>query len=188
MKERITVTVVSIIGKSTDKALEEIILSQLSKTYKVTYIKNKSLVQTGNGYDIVVADSTELKSLYIPECIIVMKNDGIIPKIPLPEKSIIIVNSDNTNQLIELKNTKLNVITCGAHGGTAGEKDTMGCSSITEDSIVVSLNREITAFSGRQIQPLEVPLKLEKMPKDIYYPIAFTALRLILDDFNLTNL
>jgi hypothetical protein len=177
-------TVVSVIGKSTDKCLEEIILSQLSKSYRVTYIKNKSLVQNGQGYDIVVADSTELKSLYIPECIIILKNDGLVPTIPLPEKSIVIVNSENTEQLMALKNTSLTVITCGS-----SEKDTLCYSSITADSsdsdcIVISLNREITAFSGRKIQPLEIPLKLEKMPKDVYYPIAFTALRLILDDFN----
>ncbi|MCL2036183.1 MAG: hypothetical protein FWG83_02200 [Oscillospiraceae bacterium] len=171
--------IVCIIGKSTDRVLEEIILSRLSKTYRVTYIKNKSLVQAGKGYEIIVSDFTELKSLYLPECIIIMKNDGVVPAIPLPEKSIIIVNSDNTDQLIRLKNTNLNVITCGVN-----DKDTLSYSSSGADCIVTSLNREITAFSGRKIQPLEIPLKLEKMPKDIYYPIAFTALRLILDDFN----
>jgi len=172
-------TVVNVIGSAKDRALEEIILSQLSKSYRVTYIKNKSLVQTGQGYDIVVADSAELKSLYVSECIIVMKNDGVIPDIPLPEKSIIIASSDCNEQLLALKNSSLNVITCGSN-----EKDTLCYSSLTSDSIVISLNREITAFSGRKIQPLEIPLKLEKMPKDVYYPIAFTALRLILDDFN----
>jgi hypothetical protein len=172
-------TVVSVIGKSTDKSLEEIILSQLSKSYRVTYIKNKSLVQTGSGYEIVVADTPELKSLYVPECIIIMKTGGLIPDIPLPEKSIIIANSEELEQLKALKNSNLNVLTCGSN-----EKDTLCYSSLTSDSIVISLNREITAFSGRKIQPLEIPLKLEKMPKDIYYPIAFTALRLILDDFN----
>jgi len=176
-------TIVSVIGKSTDKALEEIILSQLIKTYQVTYIKNKSLVQAGSGYEIIVCDTPELKSLYINECIIVLKNGGLVPEIPLPEKSIIIASSENLEQLKALKNTNLNVITCGVN-----EKDTLSCSSITTDSVVISLNRQITAFSGRKIQPLEIPLRLEGMPpktfNDVYYPIAFTALRLILDDFN----
>ncbi|MCL2071075.1 MAG: hypothetical protein FWH07_02445 [Oscillospiraceae bacterium] len=173
-------TVVSVIGKPSDKCLEEIILSRLSKSYRVTYIKNKSLVQTGRGYDIVVSDTTELRSLYIPECIIILKSDAdIVPTIPLPEKSIIIANSKNIGQLMALKKSCLNVITCGS-----SEKDTLCYSSITSDSIVISLNREITAFSGRKIQPLEIPIGLEKMPKDVYYPIAFTALRLVLDDFN----
>jgi hypothetical protein len=172
-------TVVYTVGKSTDKTLEEIILSQLTKSYRVTYIKNKSLVQAGIGYEIVVADSSEIKSLYIPECIIIMKSDGAVPQIPFPEKSIIIANSECTSQLVALKNSRLNVITCGI-----SEKDTLSYSSLTADSMVISLNREITAFSGRKIQPLEIPLKMDKLPKDIYYPIAFTALRLILDDFN----
>jgi len=176
-------SIVYVVGKSSDKALEEIILSRLVESYRVTYVKNKSLVRAGKGYEIVVADSSEIKSLYVDECIIILKNGGIVPKIPLPEKSIIIVNSENTEQLVDLKNSGHSVITCGS-----SERDTLCCSSIGIDSVVVSLNREITAFSGRKIQPLEVPLKLDKMPKDIYYPIAFTALRLILDDFNLTNI
>ena len=172
-------TVVYIIGKGKDKSLEEIILSQLSKSYRVTYIKNKSLVQCGQGYEIVVAEASEIKSLYIRECIIIMKSGGIVPEIPLPEKSIIIVNSENTEQLAALKNANQGVVTCGS-----SEKDTLCYSSFTGDSIVISLNREIIAFSGRRIQPLEIPLKLDKVPKDVYYPIAFTALRLILDDYN----
>jgi len=172
-------TVVYTIGKDNDKCLEELILSQLSKTYQVTYIKNKSLVQEGAGYEIVVADFAELKSLYVSECIIVMKSGGIVPEIPLPERSIIIVNSENAEQIAALKGVNRRVITCGA-----SEKDTLSYSSFTADSIVISLNREITAFSGRKILPLEIPVKFEKEPKDAYSPIAFTALRLILDDFN----
>ena len=175
-------TTVSIIGKATDKGFEELILGKLIKSYRITYIKNKSLVQAGKGYEITVADMQELKSLYIHECIIIMKNDGVVPTIPLPEKSIIIVNSENVEQLTALKNTGATVLTCGV-----GDKDTLSCSSLTSDSITISLNREITAFSGRSILPLEIPVKLKKspkMPRDVYYPIAFTALRLILDDFN----
>jgi len=172
-------TVVYIIGKGKDKGLEELILSQLSKSYQVTYIKNKSLVQAGAGYEIVVADFSELKSLYVSECVIIMKSGGIVPEIPLPEKSIIIANSENAEQIAALKSVDSRVITCGA-----GEKDTLSYSSFTADSIVISLNREITAFSGKKIQPLEIPLRFEKEPKDVYSPIAFTALRLVLDDFN----
>ncbi|MCL1832358.1 MAG: hypothetical protein FWG45_05545 [Oscillospiraceae bacterium] len=176
-------TVINVIGKASDKALGEIILSQLSNSYRVTYIKSKSLVQEGNGYEIVVADFTELKSLYAPECFIVLKNGGAVPRIPLPEKTIIVVNSENIDQLNALRGVGCTVITCGA-----SVKDTLSCSSYgfadDDNSVMVSLNREVTAFSGRKIQPLEIPLKLPKLPKDVYYAIAFTAIRLILDDFN----
>ena len=45
------------------------------------------------------------------------------------------------------------------------------------------MNREVTAFSGKKIQPLEIPLEIP-MGADIYSVIAFTALRILLDDFN----
>jgi hypothetical protein len=170
-------TVVNIIGTPKDRVLEELILAQLSKSYRVTYIKSKSLVQAGHGYEIVVADFAELKSLHAPECIIVLKNGGIVPEIPLPEKTIMIANSENIDQLIALRNVGCTVITCGV-----SEKDTLSCTSVSSDGIVASLNREIIAFSGRAILPLEIPVS--SSCRDCYYPLAFTALRLILDDFN----
>ena len=170
-------TTVYVIGQSSDNCLEKLILSQLTRTYRVTYVKNKSLVQEGIGYNVLVADFTELKSLYVPECIIVLKNGGLVPQISLPKKCMFVANSEETNKLAGYSN----VITCGV-----SSRDTLCCSSMTEKSVVVSLNREITAFSGRKIRPLEVPLKLDPAVavKDVYYPMAFTALRLLLDDFN----
>jgi hypothetical protein len=174
-------TAINVIGSPSDKTLEEIILARLTQTYRVTYVKNKSLVSAGTGYDIVVADFAELKSLYVPECLIVLKPDAKSicggAQIPLPDKTIIIANAENSAQLASLKNIGCTVVTCGS-----SEKDTMSCSSVSFDGIVASLNREITAFSGRTILPLEVPISGE--PKDLYCLLAFTALRLILDDFN----
>ena len=109
-------TVVNVIGTPKDKALEEIILSQLIKTYRVTYIKSKSIVAAGEGYEIVVADFAELKSLYVPECLMILKNGCTVPTIPLPEKTIIIANADNPTQLAALKNVGCTVITCGMIG------------------------------------------------------------------------
>ncbi|MCL2754606.1 MAG: hypothetical protein FWD35_02665 [Oscillospiraceae bacterium] len=172
-------TTINIIGRESDKALEELILTQLTQTYRVTYVKNKSLVQAGQGYELLIADFTELKSLFVPQCLLIMKNGGSVPNISFPESTIVVASSDNREQLLALKDLKCTVITCGG-----SEKDTLSCSSYGSNALMVSLNREIVAFSGRSILPLEMPLKLCKSPKDIYYPLAFTALRLILDDFN----
>ncbi|MCL1880991.1 MAG: hypothetical protein FWF76_02300 [Oscillospiraceae bacterium] len=185
-------TIVNVIGDNSDTAFSELVLLQLSCSYRVTYINENSIIQSGNGYEVVIAEFQELKCLNAPECIIVMKADGIVPSLfqtELPSKCIIIANSENAEQLSALKEVDCTVITCGI-----SEKDTLSCSSygslyVTDihdaqnSSLMVSLNREITAFSGRTVQPLEMPLKVTSS-ENIYYTLALTALRLILDDFN----
>ena len=77
-----------------------------------------------------------------------------------------------------LKSSGCHTITCGFR-----KTDTFSYSSLSDDGVVVTLNRELTAFSGKNIQPLEIPVELHK-GTDIYSVIAFTALRVMLDDFN----
>jgi hypothetical protein len=145
----------------------------------VTYIKEDSVSRAGKGYDILVFDSPHLGIIELDECIIVMKDYGDVPGVVLPEKSIVIANSENNEQLKHLKTFKQRVITCGKSG-----RDTFSYTSLTHDGIVISLNREITAFSGKKIEPLEIPVKFTSTPDNVYDTIAYTALRLVLDDYD----
>jgi len=172
-------TTVFLIGDPADTGLESLIKSNLTNTYSVTYIKDSSVSRMGKGYDILVLDSVHLGVLELDECIIVMKDFGEVPAALLPEKSIVIANSGNSEQLGRLEAFKQRVISCGKGG-----RDTFSYTSLTSDGIVISLNREITAFSGKKIQPLEIPVKFTSMPDNVYDTIAYTALRLVLDDYD----
>ncbi|MCL1823456.1 MAG: hypothetical protein FWG44_04570 [Oscillospiraceae bacterium] len=178
-------TTVFLIGENDDTGLEILVKSNLTNTYSVTYIKGNSISEAGKGYDVLVLDSPALEAAELGECIIVMKSRGEVPAVSLPEKSIVIVNSENTEQLNALEAYGRQVITCGKD-----RRDTLSYTSLTSDGIVISLNREITAFSGRKIQPLEIPVKFtlesgfSAEPDSVYDTIAYTALRLILDDYD----
>jgi len=172
-------TTVFFVGGAEDSGLESLVKSNLTNTYSVTYIKETSVSRLGKGYDILVIDAPHLGVIELNESIIVMKAFGNVPCSALPEKSIVIANSENPEQLNVLEAIDCRVITCGN-----GKRDTLSYSSLTYDGIVISLNREITAFSGRKIQPLEIPVKFTYEPDNVYDTIAYTALRLILDDYD----
>jgi len=172
-------TTVFLTGDSCDSGLESLIKSNLSNTYRVTYIKGNSISRLGKGYDILVLDAPHIGHIELSECIVVMKAFGEVPSTALPQKSIVIANSENTEQLNALEAFKQRVISCGKNN-----RDTLSYTSLTHDGIVISLNREITAFSGKKIEPLEIPVKFTFTPDNVYDTIAYTALRLILDDYD----
>jgi hypothetical protein len=172
-------TTVFLIGEREDIGLESLIKNNLSNTYSVTYIKDGAVSRLGKGYNLLVIDTPRLELAELSECIVIMKDFGEVPAVSLPEKSIVIANSENTQQLERLESLGQRVISCGKNN-----RDTFSYTSLTYDGIVISLNREITAFSGKKIQPLEIPVKFNTAPDNVYDTIAYTALRLVLDDYD----
>jgi hypothetical protein len=171
-------TTVFLIGERDDIGLESLIKGNLN-TYSVTFVKGSTVSRFGKGYNLLVLDTPHLDFTELNECIVVMKDFGEVPTAQLPEKSIVIANSDNTEQLERLESMGQQVISCGK-----SNRDTFSYTSLTYDGIVISLNREITAFSGKKIQPLEIPVKFNTAPDNVYDTIAYTALRLVLDDYD----
>lgn len=85
-----------------------------------------------------------------------------------------ITGSDNTSGLEFLGNNSLPTITCGS-----GSKDTMTYSSLTDDSITVSLQRSITSINKKIITPSEYYLKYNNIPPDEI--LKASAVLLLLD-------
>lgn len=168
-------TDIFVTGNAHDREIEELIKKRLSKSYTVTYICGKNFTETGNGYNLIVfdCDRPEIRS---DNAVLLMKENGIVPK-NLPADITAIINADSETQLKAVQKSGIKAVTCGM-----SNTSTISFSSETDDKLTVSLNRGITALSGRIIEPLEIPLE-----KGIFgrYPLlAFAALRLLLDDFD----
>lgn len=178
----IYLTIIALVGDDKDPSITDGIKASLSHSYQITHIKGSSISRCGSGYEILLFEHDTLSELDISECIVLMKNGGKIPALPrFPERSIVIADSQNSEQIGALHSLTSSVITCGS-----GKRDTVSYTSFTEDGMVVSLNRSIKAFSGKQIQPLEIPIKFTKEPSSekIYNCTALIALRLVLDDYD----
>ena len=168
-------TDIFVTGSRNDCEIEALIKNRLSENYTITYIKQDHYLKIGEGYNLIVLES-EKPVINVCGSILLMKENGTIPD-TLPEDITAIVNSDNEQQLLAVQKTGIKAITCGT-----SSKSTISFSSETDDYLLISLNRSITALSGKKIQPLEIPV--EKGEAERYSLMSYTALRLILDDFN----
>lgn len=168
-------TDIFVTGSTKDRELEELIKKRLSESYTITYINHNSFLKTGSGYNLIVFDS-EKPCINVNGSVLLMKENGTIPE-NLPDDITAIVNADNENQLRAIQKSGVKAITCGTCNTS-----TISFSSETDDTLVISLNRSITALSGKSIQPLEIPA--EKGGAKRYSLMSYTALRLILDNFN----
>lgn len=170
-------TVVFICGDKNDRSFRFLLKNVLAKTYTVTYIGGDLVFRRGNGYEVVAIDFETFDKIETKEPIFLLKKD-CVPNFAFPENSTAIACSENEEQIKALKNSPCRIITCGF-----GKTDSFSYSSLSDEETVVSLNRELTAFSGKKIQPLEIPTEIPR-GQDLYSVIAFTALRILLDDFN----
>ena len=170
-------TTIFICGDKEDGDFRFLLKNILSETYCVTYIENNIASQWGQGYELVATDFPRYERVEAENPVFLLKK-GCVPDFAFPEGAAVIACSENEEQMKALKNSGCHTITCGFR-----KTDTFSYSSLSDDGVVVTLNRELTAFSGKNIQPLEIPVGLQK-GTDIYSVIAFTALRVMLDDFN----
>lgn len=173
---------VFVIGKkSKSDRLSELIKNGLPASYDLTYVDMQSgldVTQRGSGYPVTVVDTAVPPSGYTRESIVIMRQGGELPRNRLSGKNVYIACSDDAAPLSALAGTEANVITVGT-----SEKDTVTYSGLTDEQVCVSLTRELRAFSGRVIQPLEFPVPVSGGNiKDLYGSLAFSALRIILDD------
>ena len=170
-------TTIFICGEAGDKDFYFLLKDILAKTYQVTYIEKNNLCQWGSGYELIAVDFERFDRVEYEDPVFLLKK-GCVPDFEFPEGAAVIACSENEEQMQALKDSGCHTITCGFR-----KTDTFSYSSLSDDGVVVSLNRELTAFSGKNVQPLELPIEIPK-GIDIYSVIAFTALRVMLDDFN----
>ena len=170
-------TTIFICGDSRDKDFYFLLKTILAKTYRVTYIEKNAACQWGVGYELTAVDFERFERLELEAPVFLLKRN-CVPDFRFPQGATVIACSENEEQMKALKGSGCHTITCGFR-----KTDTFSYSSLSDDGVVVSLNRELTAFSGKNVQPLELPLEIPK-GTDVYSVIAFTALRVMLDDFN----
>lgn len=168
-------TPIFIIGSRNDRTLERLIRSSLSLTYNVTYISGNRYSVHGSGYELVCFDCEAPFIEGTENAVVIAKKEAVLPE-ALPAGCTAIFCSENTSQLDAVRKSGVFAVDCGF-----SPMSTVSFSGSSEDKLVISLNRSVKALSGREIQPLELPIS--RQGADPYTLMSFTALRLLLDDF-----
>ena len=169
-------TLIFIIGGREDTAEESLIKNTLSGTYRTVYVKGETLDVRGVGYELVFLDCERPVICGAENAVVIAKKNAVLPD-KLPENCTVIFDADDRSQIDTVCRNGVFAVDCGF-----SHTSTVSFSSESESTIVVSLNRSIRALSGREIQPLEIPVP--KHGADDYSLMSFTALRLLLDDFD----
>lgn len=169
-------TDIFLFGDPCDDRLGGMIRRRLSNTYRITYITENRFLRLGQGYDLLFYDGNPREVEGAPGAILILKQNTSLPE-RLPDDCTAIISADSESQRNAVREQKLRTIACGVNA-TA----TVSFSSETDETLVVTLNRAITALSGKEIQPLEIPVFKEGLDHDTL--MRFTALRLLLDDFD----
>ncbi len=168
-------TTIFIIGTPSDRTLEHLIRSVLSRTYSVTYIRGSSFSQQGQGYELICFDCEAPLITGTSAPIVIAKNNSPLPD-KLPPDCTAIFSAEDERQLAAVRKNGVFAVDCGF-----SPRSTVSFSGSSDSTLVISLNRSLTALSGRSIQPLELPVSRQADP---YSLMSFTALRLLLDDFD----
>lgn len=156
-------------------SIKDLICSTLCN-FRINLVDNHISSATGNGYELLLLGDY-VTDIHTENAIILLGGDYYTVKFRPRFDSVIICDASNGLQISALSKLSNNVITCG------GDKSIISYTSCTQENVVVSLNRCITALSGRVIEPLEIPIKLQGSA-NLYDVMAVTALRLLLDDCN----
>ncbi|MDR0821022.1 MAG: hypothetical protein LBN40_00960 [Oscillospiraceae bacterium] len=173
-------TIIFLISDSGEKqsGIERLILRDLTERYTVTFVSDEGITRLGTGYELLVRKTANLRLIDTEECIVLMEQSAAVPTCALPQKSIIIASSADEQQLADLAESHALVITYGYM-----PYDTLTCTGCSPDTVMLALGRSLKAFSGKTIEPLETPAPLPSYAAtdDV---MAYTALRLVLDDFD----
>lgn len=106
--------------------------------------------------ELILTDSDSFDLVYSDTAVVVFKEAGKLNVGFDTQKQVVaIVDSCNQDVMKLVSETELPAITCGLSA-----RDTITLSSINEDSAVIDLQRSITCFDGKIMEPQEIPISL----------------------------
>lgn len=128
-----------------------------------------------NSADYLVVENNALSDYRLPSGILVFRPNmtGTAADFRFPPHFVAVVEPRNTAATEMLKAQNIRTITCGL-----SQKDTVTFSSLTENSAVISLQREIESTGGEEILPKEIPVTFA-CPKPEYAILASAAVLLL---------
>lgn len=88
--------------------------------------------------------------------VILPQEYSAFPKIVLPQNSVLVFDSQNTNSVAWAAQSGLRILDCGL-----SSRSTLTFSSLGKESAVVALQRRVEDINGQMVEPFELPLRLQ---------------------------
>jgi len=167
-------TVVVVAQDNPESHFWSMLLSILAPNFSVVSTENKKIITPPADGDLLLCDARSVSDLRCDTAVILYKDVvQLKTKIHAVREAVAVVDARKQELLTCVSETGLNAITCGL-----STRDTITLSSIDVDSAVVNLQRSMSCFDGRVLEPQEIPLKLEG-PVDNFALMAASAVYLL---------
>lgn len=128
-----------------------------------------------------------LRNITFETILILSNNEEILCKREIVKNIIkkakyLVINADEEINLDLLENMNLNVITFGFNS-----KSTITASSVTDESILLCVQRNVVLINGNQMEPQEISIRKveQKLPTNIMMGIATILLLYGINDFKI---
>lgn len=161
----------SFIGIVTESKTELQIRQNLKRKFEKMNLKKTILIINKNSIKNLL--NVKFEILILDKNIFASNEDLV--KIILNSNKIL-VNADYDENLMAIKNLKLNVISYGMNS-----KATLTVSSIDEESILLTLQRSIRNCKKEMIEPQEIKITGKNLGKIIYIEMILTIFLIIFD-------
>lgn len=167
-------------GEKEDDKIRNFLIENLKSLKKVNFEQNGISKTYGQGDIIEIIECDNLKNLKSEKEILILKNNAEILNIENFE-GIVIVNSNNTQQLKKLSKLGAKVISCGMY-----LRDSITMSSNNDNCHIVAIQRQINFSKKTLVQPSEVKVFSEKTYEE-YMILCYIAVISLLGEINNKN-
>ena len=161
-------------GRGADAAFRQTILNTLKTKAKLSEISDDQIYCEGGDSELTAVFEKNPAKIYAPDAAVVLCRASNLED--FRGQRYCILNSANSDDIETAKRSGGEVISCGL-----SLRDTVTFSSFTDDRCVISIQRPITRFDGRTVEPFELPLSVNE--GDDRYAILSANLLLILGGY-----
>ena len=133
-----------LLGEPRSEKLERFLTETLSRHFSLTACTGPRAFSAGSGRPLLLLSPPELSAADLGGGLFLARNGSQLPQnLRLPADAVVIVSSEEEEQLRQLARLRVQTVTCGLSC-----KDTVTFSSKSEESAVISLMRAVRGLSG----------------------------------------
>lgn len=161
-------------GRGADAAFRKTVINILKSNAELSEISDEQIFCESGECELTAVFEKNPAKIYAPDAAVVLCRASNLED--FKGQRYCILNSANADDIETAKRSGGEVISCGL-----SLRDTVTFSSFTEDRCVISIQRPLTRFDGRSVEPFELPLTVNE--GDDRYGILCANLLLILGGY-----
>lgn len=164
---------VVVVAAPTDRKLSSILKKSSNGSISILDVQTQQASFYGDQPNVIFVTGKKLKCIDCKQAIFLMRTKDSIPEIFHCDNAVAIVNSSDQKLLTLVAERHIKAITCGF-----SNVDTLTLSSLTSDSAVISLQRQVKAFDGSILEPFDLPVSFSSYidPLTLLYSAAVLCL------------